>query len=231
MIKCLRPFLALILLLANLPAMAATAPQDIVGNAVHHFLRKETQGLPGNVSFHIGSIDPRTQLAPCPAVEAFQPAGARLWGKTTVGVRCTAPNGWVIYVPVQISVTANYLATAKPLSQGQVVALTDLMAQSGDLAALPSGVLTEPSQAVGKTLRNSVGAGQPLRSDMLMAPLIIKQGQAVKLIANGTGFSVSGDGTALGNAAEGQTVQIRTPSGTTISGIARPGSVVEVGNF
>ncbi len=227
-----KSLIRLLALLCSLLTLGATAaPQDIVGNAVQQFLRRETLGLPGSVTFTVGSLDPRTQLAPCPAVEAFQPTGSKLWGKTTVGVRCTAPNGWVVYVPVQITVTANYLASAKPLNQGQVLALSDLMAQSGDLAALPSGVLTETTQVVGKTLRNSVGAGQPLRADMLVAPLIIKQGQAVKLVANGVGFSASGDGIAVSNASEGQTVQIRTPSGTTVSGIARPGSIVEVGNF
>lgn len=207
------------------------ATQDIVAHTVNQFLHKETQGLPGRVSYSIGTLDPRTQLTPCPAIEAFQPATGRLWGKTTIGVRCNAPNGWTIYVPVQISVVTDFLATAKPLSQGQVLTLADLLTRSGDLAALPSGILTEPSQAVGKTLRNSVAAGQPLRSDMLSAPLVIKQGQAVKLIAGGTGFSVTGDGIALGNAAEGQTIQIRTPNGSTISGVARQGNLVEVGNF
>lgn len=229
MTKILFRLLAALILLGSLPAVATA--QDIVSNAVHQFLRKETQGLPGIVTFTVGSLDPRTQLSPCPAVEAFQPAGGKLWGRTAVGVRCTAPNGWVVYVPVQISVTANYLATAKPLNQGQTISLSDVMTQSGDLAALPSGIITEAKQALGKTLRNSVGAGQPLRTDMLMAPYIIKQGQAVKLIAKGIGFSASGDGISLGNAADGQTVQIRTPAGTTISGIARPGNIVEVGNF
>lgn len=219
------------LALAIISASANATAQDIITSTVKQFLQKETQGLPGRVNYSIGALDPRTQLTPCPAVEAFQPAAGRLWGKTTIGVRCNAPNGWTVYVPVQISVTANYLATAKPLSQGQVLTQADLLTQSGDLAALPSGILTESAQAIGKTLRNSVAAGQPLRSDMLSAPLIIKQGQAVKLVAGGTGFSVTGDGIALGNAAEGQTVQVRTPNGTAISGVARQGNIVEVGSF
>jgi flagella basal body P-ring formation protein FlgA len=217
--------------LSSLAITTAAAPQDSINTVVTQFLHKETQGLPGRVSFSIGALDPRTQLTPCPALEAFHPAGGRLWGKTTVGVRCQMPNGWTVYVPVQISVTAPYLVTARPLSQGQSIAQSDLLTQNGDLAALPSGILSEPSQAIGKTLRNSVGVGQPIRSDMLLAPLIIKQGQAVKLIAGGAGFSVTGDGIALGNASEGQTIQIRTPNGATVSGVARQGNVVEIGNF
>lgn len=236
-LRCCAP-----LLLALLPVTAphaqpapATSPastsQEVVIHTVDRFLRKETRGLPGRVSYSIGALDPRTQLTPCPALEAFLPPGSRLWGNSTIGVRCVAAANWSIYVPVQISVYGNYLVSSHPLSQGQVISEGDLALQNGDLAALPSGTLTELAQALGKTLRNSVGAGQPLRADTLLAPIIIRQGQAVRLLANGPGFAVTGDGTALNNAAEGQSVQVRTPSGTTTSGIARPGGIVEVKAF
>ena len=50
----------------------------------------------------------------------------------------------------------------------------------------------------------------------------------VKTISSGAGFSVSSDGKALNNAAEGQVVQVRTNTGQTVSGIARPGGIVEI---
>lgn len=210
---------------------SATVNPEVIIATVDRFLRKETKGLPGRVSFTVGALDPRTQLAACAHMDAFLPPGSRLWGNSTVGVRCTAPSPWSIYVPVQVSIFGNYLITASPLRQGQEVTEGDVSLQNGDLAALPSGTLTELSQALGKTLRNSVGAGQPVRSDMLQAPIIIRQGQTVRLLANGPGFAVTGDGTALNNAAEGQTVQVRTPSGTTTLGTARSGGIVEVKAF
>jgi flagella basal body P-ring formation protein FlgA len=39
---------------------------------------------------------------------------------------------------------------------------------------------------------------------------------------------VSSEGKALNNASDGQVVQVRAASGQTISGIARPGGMVEV---
>jgi flagella basal body P-ring formation protein FlgA len=50
----------------------------------------------------------------------------------------------------------------------------------------------------------------------------------VKLVSEGPGFRVSAEGRALGNAADGQLVQVRAPSGQTVSGIARSGGIVEV---
>lgn len=224
----LRLFLALLLPLV-LVGNVASAQQDIVTNAVDQLLRTQTRGLPGRVNYTIGQLDPRTQLTPCPAVEAFLPPGNRLWGRISVGVRCLAEGGWTVYVPVQVSVTANFLVSARPLSPGQILGINDVVTQSGDLASLPGGVLTDVQQALGKTVKNGISAGQPLRADMLTAPLVVQQGQTVKVISRGAGFSVSSEGRAMNNAAEGQVAQVRTPSGQTVSGIARPGGVVEIG--
>ena len=114
------------------------------------------------------------------------------------------------------------------MAQGESVNPQDLAVMRGDLARLPAGVVIDPMHAVGKQLSLSLGAGQPLRQDMLKAPSVVAQGQGVKLVSRGPGFSVSTEGRALGNAAEGQLVQVRAPSGQTVSGIARAGGIVEV---
>lgn len=228
----LRVFALLLTLVSATPwaaAQGAGQNGDVIMNAVDQFLRAQTRGLPGRVQFTITPLDSRTQLAPCPAVEAFLPPGARLWGRISVGVRCLGDAAWTIYVPAQVSVTANYLVSARPLSPGQPLTMADVVTQSGDLAGLPGGVLTDVQQALGKTVRNAISAGQPLRSEMLMAPWVVQQGQTVKIISRGPGFSVSSEGRAMNNAAEGQVAQARIANGQTVSGIARPGGIVEIG--
>ena len=86
----------------------------------------------------------------------------------------------------------------------------------------------DADQAVGRTVRFGIAAGQPLRSDQLIAPWAVQQGQTVKTVSRGGGFNVSSEGRALNNAQEGQVVQVRTPSGQTVSGIARAGGIVEI---
>jgi flagella basal body P-ring formation protein FlgA len=88
--------------------------------------------------------------------------------------------------------------------------------------------VTDPAQAIGKTVRNGIAAGQPLRSDLLSAPWLVQQGQSVKLLSRGAGFTVSNEGKALNNATEGQIAQVRTASGQVVSGVARSPGVVEV---
>ena len=223
-------FVAGLSVLQQAHAQAGTQNSEVVINAVDQFLRTQTRGLPGRVKFSIPPLDPRTQLAPCPALEAFLPPGAKLWGRISVGVRCLAEGGWTVYVPAQVSVTANYLVSARPLSPGHPLSMNDVVTQSGDLASLPGGVLTDIQQALGKNVRNAISAGQPLRADMLVAPWVVQQGQTVKIISKGPGFSVSSEGRAMNNAADGQIAQARLNNGQTVSGVARAGGTIEIGN-
>lgn len=219
------------LLLARFSVLVFSAErQEIppIANAVENYVRGETAGFPGEVSIGVGAVDPRLNLPACAALEPFLPAGGRLWGQASVGVRCIGHTRWTVYVPVSIKVMANVVHAARPLAQGQPLGPADIALQKADLAQLPAGILTEPAQAVGKTLVSSIASGQPVRSDMLRSPTVVQQGQTVKLLAHGRGFSVSSEGKALGPAAAGQVVQVRTHSGQIISGIARSDAIVEV---
>ena len=206
------------------PVMAQSALND----ALEAFLSTQTQALPGKVSYSFTPLDPRTQLAACDAFEPFSPPGTRLWGKTTIGVRCLGPSSWTIYVQANIKVTGNYVVSARALPSGATLSATDLLTRSGDLSALPASLVTDPSQAIGKTTKNGLFSGQPLRTDLLISAWFVQQGQSVRTVASGPGFNVSSEGKALNNAMEGQVVQVRTPSGQVVSGVARAPGVVEV---
>ncbi len=208
-------------------SLSNAAESDSVLDTAERFIRLQTQGMPGQVKLTMGKLDV-SRLPPCSALEAFSPPGARMRGRSHVGVRCLGPNIWSVYVPVNISVIGNYVTTSRPLGAGQTLSAADLTTLSGDLTSQPTGVVVDPQAAIGKTLRNSLGAGQPLRADQLLAPLVIRQGQTVNVVSKGTGFTVSAEGKALNNAAEGQLAQIRMSSGQTLTGVAQADGSVEI---
>ncbi len=209
-------------------AAGDTSAQASLSAAVEQFLAVNTLGSPGTVTYSVGPLDRHAQQAACSAYEPFLPPGNRLWGRSTVGVRCLGPGAWTVYVPVQVRISGKHLTAARQLAAGQVLTAADVGVRDGDLGALPATVLTEPSHAIGKTLRNGLAAGQPLRSDALIVPWAVQQGQSVKLLTSGPGFTVSNEGRALNNATDGQLAQVRTSSGQIVSGIARSGGLVEV---
>ena len=218
-------FLALLLLI---PVSANAANQSLseIRRAVQQFVTAQTAGLPGEVSVEVGAIDPNLGLPACPALEPFLAERSRLTGNTTVGVKCEGK--WSIYVPVRVRVIAPVVISARPLGQGMPIGPADVLMRKMDLAESPPGVLTDPAQAVGKTLNASIPSGYPIAAGMLRAPVIIRPGQSVKIVSGGKDFQVTSEGVSLGSAAEGQPVQVRTPAGTVVSGTARPGPYVEV---
>ncbi len=196
---------------------------------VERLVREQTAGLPGKVSFMLGTLDPRLDLPACPVPpQAFVPPGSRLWGNTAVGVRCPDGRPWQIYVPVDVTILSNVVVSARPLPSGQQVQPSDVTLQAADLTQLPPSVLTDPAQAVGRTLTIALGAGEPLRLDLLRSPPVIRQGQTVTLLTRGPGFRVSAEGVALSTAAAGGLAQVRVASGRTVSGLAEPGGIVAV---
>jgi len=221
-------FFLMILALLVSPPLVASEPQAIL-KAAESLARKLAIGQPGEVSVVAGPID-TSQLAPCATLETLPPSSPRNLGRIYVGVRCLAPVEWHILVPVHISVTADYLVTRRSLLAGRNIQPDDLAFNRGDLARLPPGTLLKAEQAIGKTLRNSIAAGHPLRADQLRAPLVIRQGQAVRVVSRGNGFEVKAEGKAVNNAAAGELARVRMPTGKTLGGIAQEDGSILLSN-
>ena len=209
---------------------SAAPRQDplLIRQAVDQFLRVQTTGIPGEVNITVAQLDTRLNLPACAVPDAFLPNGARAWGKTTVGVRCSVPTPWTIYVTATVRVLGDYFAAAAPLAQGQTIGPNDIAKLRGDLTTLPPGIITDQFQAVGRTASISLPMGTPLRQDALRSQVAVQQGQTVRLVSGGAGFRVSTEARALNNAGEGQMIQARTPSGQMVSGVAKMGGIVEV---
>ncbi|WDZ98017.1 flagellar basal body P-ring formation chaperone FlgA [Herbaspirillum sp. WKF16] len=238
-LRALRSVAALALLALGVTAGAAAFAQNdpnspqrqnltVLQQTAEQFLKSQTSGLPGSVTIEVDPVDQRLNLAACLEPQAFMPNGARLWGKTTIGIKCVAPSPWTIYVRASVQVISDYLVAAVPLVQGQTISLSDVTRVRGDMSSLPNGVITEEAQAVGRVAAMSVRAGTPLRMDSIRNQRVVQQGQAVRVISNGPGFQISTEARALTNATEGQMAQARTAAGQVVSGIAKAGGILEI---
>lgn len=201
---------------------------DLLVQSIRHFVTRETQGLGHTIAIEIPPLDSKTRVGPCTAPQVFLPPGGRLWGKGHVGVRCMSPSPWLIYVPVLVKVTGTYLISAKKISAGQILSDTDFTVEQGDLTQLPDGVLTLPDQALGQRARTGLAPQLPLRRDLLVRIPTIRQGQPVKIVIQGEGFSVSSNGLALTNGYEGEIIRVKNDAGRTMQGRVRASGIVEV---
>ncbi|KVG25160.1 flagellar basal body P-ring formation chaperone FlgA [Burkholderia diffusa] len=219
------------------PAQAATASQpatppgqqdpDTIRRTALAFLQQQVAGLPGKTTATVAAAFPRG-LAACTTLEPFLPTGARLWGRTTVGVRCAGARPWTVYLQAKVAVQATYYVAARQIAPGEPLTAADLVARDGDLTVLPLAVITDPAQAVGATALARISAGLPLRQDMLKSAASVSAGQTVRVVAAGPGFTISAEGSALANAAPGQSVRVRMAAGQIVTAIVKDAGTVEI---
>ncbi|MEN8517063.1 flagellar basal body P-ring formation chaperone FlgA [Burkholderia sp. RS02] len=219
------------------PAQAAPAAQsatppgqqdpDSIRRAALAFLQQQIAGLPGKTTATVTTAFPRG-LAACTTLEPFLPTGARLWGRTTVGVRCAGERPWTVYLQAKVAVQATYYVAARQIAPGEPLGAADLVARDGDLTVLPLAVITDPAQAVGSTALARISAGLPLRQDMLKSAASVSAGQTVRVVAAGPGFTISAEGSVLANAAPGQSVRVRMAAGQIVTAIVKDAGTVEI---
>lgn len=211
-------------------APAAADMQTRIYQTVMQYVQSQTQGYPGKVNIEIQPLDNRLRIAECDLMEGFTVQGARLWGKTHIGVRClqSVSKPWTLYVQADVQVWGDYAVTALPVSQGSPVQPSDVVMQSGDLTKLPAGIITDLSMLEGKKAALNMPLGTVLRPELLKAMPVIMQGQTVQLSSRGNGFVITADGTAMQTANVGQVVDVKVSSGQVIKGVAQASGKVDV---
>lgn len=219
--------------LLQLFSPTATAAQELqslpaIQKAVEAFVKEKTAGQPGEYVITASPVDARLRLTRCAQLQPFLPSGSRLWGNSSIGVRCQAPESWSLYVPVQIKVSRQVLVAVRPITSGQQVQAGDVELQTRDVTRFAGSALTSLEQVARRTVVAPIPNGTILRAEMLRAANVIRQGQSVQLTAKGSGFTVTSEGQAMGNAAAGDVVTVKTRSGQLVKGIARGAGVVEV---
>jgi flagellar basal body P-ring formation protein FlgA len=212
------------------PSPAALAGQqdgESIRRAGLAFLQQQSVGLPGKITVTVAPAFARG-LAACTTLVPFMPPGARVWGSTTVGVRCAGARPWTIYLQARVSLEATYYLAAHPIAPGVLLTPADLTTREGDLSNLPRTIVTDASQAVGAVALAPISAGTPLRQDMLRSATSVTIGQTVRVVASGPGFTISSEGSVMNNASPGQQVRVKTAGGQIISGIVKDGSTVQI---
>ena len=226
--------LALLALLAcALPARAEQGSD--LEQQVRELALKGTRGgdaaaAARRVEVEVGQLDARLKLAPCDKVEPYLPSGATLWGRTRVGLRCTAgATRWNVYLPVTVKVFARAVVAAALLPAGAVLNAADLKLAEVDLAEEPSPALTDPALPVGRTLAQTLKPGQGLRDLHLKPRVWFAAGDTVQVVAHGDGFSAAIEAQAITPGVEGQPARVRHESGRVLTGRAVGQNRMELG--
>lgn len=215
-------------------AQVAADPAADLGPLTQRWLddamaRNQPAGLPLRMEVSVGSLDSRLRLAPCARVEPYLPSGARLWGRTRIGLRCVeGPTAWNVFLPVTVRAFGPAWVLAGPVAAGAVLTAEDAVEGEVDWAAEAAPVMANPDLWVGQVAARSLAGGQALRQSMVRAPHLFRAGAQVKIVAQGPGYAVTSAGQAMTAGAAGQTVRIRMANGRVISGTVSENGTVDV---
>jgi flagellar basal body P-ring formation protein FlgA len=225
--------LGAVLLAAFVSPALAVEFQPVTGlrESVNQFLTAQMANrTEQDIEISVGQVDRRLKLVACKqAPEAFLAAGAKLQGKLTVGLRCSGPKPWTVYISAQIKIFTNVIAAAHPLFRGDKITAADVISVRQELSQLRRGYFTESKQVIGKKVTRNLAAGRALSPQGVKAPVLVRRGEKVTIIASVGTLKVKVKGKALQDAAKGELVPVRNSrSKRIVQGVAVKPGVVSV---
>jgi flagella basal body P-ring formation protein FlgA len=232
--------------LAVVPALlcgaAAAAPAVVsVAAQVEQAARAQLDRLAAGNAL----AEPRFELAvassrpapPCRQPLAVEPIDTRQPARMRFAVRCPdgagwRSGGWQYEYVVRARISALVVVTAAPVAANTALTDADITLERRDITAIADPVAAA-ADALGQTSRRSLRAGEVLRSGQLAAPVLVKRGEAVVMLAKIDGIEVSTAGEALDagsrgavvrvrNAASGQVLRMRVAGAGTVEPIGLP---------
>lgn len=201
-------------LMAAVPvAIAATDGQfqshDSIRQAARdHVLR--LRDAKEQVEITADALDPRLKLANCSqALESFMSPGSNTLGRTTVGVRCSGNNPWSLFIPVNVKVFKTVVVTRRALARGHQIEKDDIRQVKRDISTMHHPYTTDSRIVVGKVSKRQLAGDAVIDPTLLEAPILVRRGQNVTLLANASGIQVRMQGKSLANGAAGERVKVR----------------------
>jgi flagella basal body P-ring formation protein FlgA len=122
---------------------------------------------------------------------------------------CADAPGWSVTALVQASVFLPAVHAARVIERGQTIAAEQLQLQEVNVGRASRGFYNSLDEVVGQGAKRRVRAGQLIAPNLLAAPLLIRRGQQVTIIASQDGISASATGEALANGREGEVIRVR----------------------
>ncbi|MGX4641508.1 flagellar basal body P-ring formation chaperone FlgA [Massilia sp. SYSU DXS3249] len=229
MIRRTARVLVLPLLLAALSASAAPSITRQVEEAARAELEKQAAAIGlADPRFELTVIPPRVAPA-CTGPVEVDTLDTRQPNRMRFAVRCLGPGTSRQEYIVRARIWAEVAVLAAPVAANEVLTDAHVTVGQRDITSIADPVI-HPVDAVGQTSRRLLRAGDVLRNNSLSAPVLVKRGDAVVMIARIEGIEVSTAGEALDSGARGATVRVRnSASGQTVRmRVTAPGTVEPV---
>jgi len=205
---------------------------DTIRDTVRQFIVTNLGGENPDTKVIVKALDPRLRLASCEHdLEVYLAPGTKLRGHSTVGVRCSTPNPWALFVPVHIELLVPVLTASKPLRRGQRLGAENLLVKKKSSTSLPSNYLRAGDVIIGQVAARDIGIGSVLTQSMFKPEKLVKRGQRVMLSMKSGAIAVRVSGIAMADGARGERIKVKNLSSERIvDGTVSDANLILVGS-
>ena len=212
--------------LVTLHSPAASAGQyikiDAITHAARQFIVAELSGGQGegtlkDTTITVKPLDPRLRLAACEqALEVYKAPGTRLLGHGTVGVRCSTPQPWSLFVPVHIEKQIPVLTLSRALRRGEIIGAADLVVRKRSSTSIPVSYLRSGDTLIGQQAARDLAPGVVLTRGMFKQKKLVRRGDRVILSMKNGVVAVRVAGIAMADGARGDRIRVKNLSSKRI---------------
>ena len=221
------------MLLALACGAQAQAPLDALAAQVHkaalaELARQAVAKGWDEARFEVAVAAATRPVAPCRQATSVEPVDTRQPARMRFALVCAGVDGWRVEFIARASVSALVLVAAADVATGSTLALADVKLERRDISAVADSVAT-PAQVAGMATKRQLRTGELLRAGALAAPMLVKRGEAVRIVARREQVEVTMAGEAMDAGARDALVRVRNANGAVIrTRVVAPGTVEPV---
>lgn len=125
------------------------------------------------------------------------------------------------------SVSVPVVVASRTLRRDHIVEPGDLELRNVSIAQVPADAFALPEDAVGMAVRRSLVAGRPVSENDVGAPVVLRKNEAIEIVYQRKGMTLSARGRALDEGAVGDAVRVVTDGQeqVVVGEVAGPGLV------
>ncbi len=168
----------------------------------------------------------RRAAAVCNKPWTLQAQDMRSLGRLRVSAACAASAAPPLEFVLKGQLSAEVLVAGTALPSGRVLTDADLVRERRDITG-STDVLSDADAVTGQALRSALRAGQPISRRQLVQAIVVKRGEAVRIVARNGEIEVQAAGEALDAGTLQAVIRVRNSNtGRIISArVTGPGEV------
>ncbi|HEY4066967.1 MAG TPA: flagellar basal body P-ring formation chaperone FlgA [Burkholderiaceae bacterium] len=152
----------------------------------------------------------------CPQPVVVEGVDTRHPSRMRLAAMCTGADGWRQEFVLRANVSARVLVAAVDVPAGRPLVQADVTLDRRDVTATPDA-FSDLQTAAGMSSRRTLHAGDIVRRSSLVAAILVRRGQAVRIIAKSGAVEVTVAGEALEDGSRDAMVRVRnTGNGSVI---------------